>query len=65
MLIITLHNDGTGDLLTGNYDYKVYINDRLLARGRVEDHPRDEGYRGLIKALAGVVNDAEESPKAY
>ena len=60
MLIITLHNDGTGDTKTGNYNYEVFINTRRIAKGRVEGHDRSLGWEGLVSALENVAHDAEE-----
>ena len=60
MLIITLHNDGTGDTKTGNYNYEVFINTRRIAKGRVEDHDRRLGWDGLLSALGNVAHDAEK-----
>ena len=60
MLIITLHNDGTGDTKTGNYDYEVFINTRRIAKGRVENYERELGWHGLVSALENVMFDAEE-----
>lgn len=52
MLIITLHNDGTGDQLKGNYNYTVYINEQILDKGRIEGHARPSGWQGLVNRLA-------------
>ena len=56
MLIVTIQNDGSGDIDTGNYDCKVYVNKCLIASGRVEDHKRADGWRDL---LIDVANRAE------
>jgi hypothetical protein len=52
MLIITLHNDGTGDLHYGNYDYEVFVNQKKISSGRVENHNRKIGWEALVKDLA-------------
>lgn len=51
MLTITFHNDSTGDVRLGNYDYIVYINEVIIAEGRVERHQRNRGWRGLLRKL--------------
>ena len=52
MLIITIHNDSSGDIKTGNYNYKVFINKELLEEGRIEKHNRSLGYQELISRVA-------------
>jgi len=47
MLIVTLHNDSTGDEQIGNYNCRVFINRTLLYEGRVEGHLRHD-WRDLI-----------------
>lgn len=51
MLIITLHNDGTGDVRTGNYDYVVRVNDNVLERGHIEGHLREQGWQQLVSMM--------------
>ena len=60
MLEIKLVNDGTGDEIAGNYDYYVYVNEKLIARGRVENHNRLSGWEGLVSCLARRVFSEEE-----
>jgi len=57
MLIVTFHNDSTGDVLEGNYDVKVYVNRNEIWSGRVEGHDRLTGWEGLLKRLAGQVKE--------
>ena len=52
MLIIHIHNDGTGYITTGNYEYSVYINRTPIAHGRIESHPRDAGWEPLAIKVA-------------
>ena len=59
MLIITFHNDGTGDVTEGNYNYEVYINKELIGLGRLEKHNRLEGWEGLIKQFAKLLEEEE------
>lgn len=52
MLIVTLHNDGTGPDEAANYDYRVYVNSTLIGSGRVEDHDRTQAWPALLKRVA-------------
>lgn len=55
MLIITFHNDGTGDNKVGHYNVEVSINERLLWKTRIENHNRNDGWQGLIETLCNEV----------
>lgn len=57
MLCIYFVNDGTGDVKTGNYDFKVFVNRKLIDEGRVEGHDRDLGWTALV----GQVVDGKEA----
>ena len=57
MLTITFHNDGTGNVDIGSYDYKVFVNKDLIAQGRVEEHNRYTGWTGLVFQLSKQVCD--------
>ncbi len=61
MLWIKIQNDGTGTEKIGNYDYQVGLTDRILEEGRVEWHPRIEGWRGLVRRLlkASIKNEVD------
>jgi hypothetical protein len=59
MLIITFHNDSTGDEIEGNYDYSVYINREKISEGRIENHNRLSGWEGLVSLLAKKVYKGE------
>jgi hypothetical protein len=52
MLIVYIHNDGTGTDKVGNYDYTVQINHQVLHQGRVEGHLRGYGAAALIEDVA-------------
>jgi len=52
MLTLKIHNDSTGDEITGNYNYSVFVNYEKIAEGRVENHNRLSGWEGLIRQLA-------------
>ena len=51
MLIIKIHNDGTGTNESANYDYGVYINERRITNGRIKGHDRYNGWQELVKKL--------------
>ena len=48
MLIITIHNDGTGNEEFGNYNVVVKINEAVIWQGRVEGHYRKWGWPDLL-----------------
>ena len=48
MLVITFQNDGTGTKKLGNYDWKVAVNGKLIASGRLKGYNRRMGWQGLI-----------------
>ena len=52
MLIITFLNDGTGDEIEGNYQWKVLMNRQVLAEGVIKSHNRISGWVGLVKYFA-------------
>jgi len=52
MLSIQCINDRTGDDLSANYDYIIYVNMIEIARGRLEGHNRNDGWAALLKAIA-------------
>jgi len=57
MLKICFLNDGTGEPseLVANYDYVVTINDKVLAKGRIERHNRLTGWEGLVRLFSKKV----------
>jgi len=57
MLILTVHNDGTGTDRIGNYDVKAYINKRLLGSGRLENFKRYKGYKTCLKKAVESLKD--------
>ena len=60
MLLIKIVNDGTGDIVWGNYDYEVFINKTKIASGRIESHNRLSGWEGLVSLLAKTVSKESE-----
>ena len=60
MLIIQIHNDGTGNGVLANYDYSVYVNRDKIAEGRVENHNRLLGWEGLIQQLAKELEEKND-----
>lgn len=51
MLIIKIHNDGTGDVETGNYTYQVLVNNTLIDSGKFTGHIRSAGWRNLVDMM--------------
>ena len=51
MLLVTFHNDGTGDSETAHYDIVAQVNYQTIWTGRVEYHTRGD-FRDLIIDLA-------------
>ena len=49
MLIVLIHNDGTGTNEVGNYTYEVRVNHEVLTRGEIHDFPRSQGWRSLYR----------------
>lgn len=52
MLIIKIHNDGTGTDQIGNYDWTALINWKVIGQGRVENFERERGWQELLKIIA-------------
>lgn len=57
MLMIFIHNDGSGTNESANYEYEVRVNDETLERGIIKGHNRDDGWRAL---LAQIVKENDE-----
>ena len=56
MLIIKIYNDGSGDKHVASYDWVVKGTfGEEIARGRVENHKREQGWQELIRAFAKQV----------
>jgi len=56
VLIIQIHNDGTGTVEIGNYDVEVLITKSptkliTVAAGRVQGHIRSKGWKQLLKQI--------------
>lgn len=51
MLMIFIHNDGTGPENHSNYEYEVRVNDETIERGTLKDHDRADGWRALVSQL--------------
>ena len=47
MLHIHLHNNGTGTVTKGNYDYQVFVNRTQIGEGTILNHRRGD-WRDLI-----------------
>ncbi len=56
MLIVTIHNDGTGGENDANYNCEVLVTVtsrelKTIATARVEGHRRGDGWRELLKRV--------------
>ena len=61
MLIILVHNDGTGTDEIGNYTYEVRVNSNTIETGEIKEHLRSESWKAL---LAKVVLPTQRVPDA-
>ena len=52
MLIIEVHNDGTGNDSSANYNVRVKVNLEPIAKFRVEGHNRKDGWKKLLQKVA-------------
>ena len=59
MLIIKIHNDGTGTDESANYNYSVFVNNRTIAHGRIEGHNRCDEWEELVARL--LSNNTEKA----
>jgi hypothetical protein len=60
MLVLTVQNDGTGDLETGNYICKAYINKTLLGIARLEKFERKLGYISCLQEAVEKIREKED-----
>ena len=61
MLYLAVTNDGTGDEITGNYRYKVGVNQKILHEGRFDGFDRRKGWHSLLeKIVTKIGKDLEE-----
>lgn len=65
MLIIKIHNNGTGDQQYGNYDYEVAATDPLgslhtIVHGRILLHKRLNGWLDLAQRVLDDCEDMQE-----
>lgn len=51
MLSIHFLNDGTGNKTVGNYNYIVIVNGKTLHNGKIKNHNRSYGWKGLLQDL--------------
>ena len=71
MLRIEIVNDGTANrdpenmayppndepfCIVGNYDYKIFVNQKVVASGRLEGFNRITGWPGLLSFLNKEIN---------
>lgn len=52
MLIVRIHNDGTGTDASANYTYEVLVNNEVVESGRVIGHDRSDGWPALLLDIA-------------
>ncbi len=52
MLIVKIVNDGKGTNENANYIYTVFVNDQEIARGKVDGHNRNDGWKALLKLIS-------------
>lgn len=64
MLLITFHNDGTGDVETGHYNVMVSVNQNILEELRIEGYTRADGWLGLVERLVEQVRESREGFQA-
>jgi len=57
MLAILFLNDGTGNVVEGNYKWKVMINKNVLAKGELKRYDRRGGWQGLVKNFAASLEE--------
>jgi hypothetical protein len=60
VLRVEIVNDGTEKELpevVGHYNFTVYINDEIIAKGRLEDFNRLSGWQGLVSYFARTIED--------
>ena len=56
MLLVTVHNDGTGTEDSANYDVKVLVTVtpkqlKVIGLARVEGHRRGDGWKALLRRV--------------
>jgi translation initiation factor IF-1 len=59
MLAIIIQNDGTGTKKTGNYNYSVQVNDKVIAKGRIKGHKRIDRWMELVQAIVNIEREKE------
>lgn len=52
MLIVLVHNDGTGTDASANYTYEVRVNSEVVEKGRITGHDRSDGWPALLLDIA-------------
>ena len=64
MLVIKIHNDGTGQDGLGNYNCEVLVTTspttlKRIAFARVENHWRHNGWRALVRLMVTEAQNEE------
>ena len=68
MLVITIHNDGTGTDEASNYNCKIMVTPtvatlRTIAESRVEGHRRADGWERLVTRMVCNARNVEDITK--
>ena len=63
MLIVKIHNDGTGTRAIGNYDVSVCVNQEEIWHGRVEGHRRELPWQQLVEQVLCVARGVPRRSK--
>lgn len=63
MLIVLVHNDGTGNVKIANYE--VWINNEVIERGRIQGHDRKDGWQALIREIAEQSQSFAADPEKF
>jgi hypothetical protein len=51
MIIVLIHNDGTGTDKSANYTYEVRVNQKIIETGNIKGHNCKDGWKVLLHEL--------------
>lgn len=63
MLWVKIVNDGTGDMIEGNYNVQVGINEMIVYETRIEYFNRLIGWKGLLQVLSENLDNCKDELK--
>ena len=63
MLWVKIVNDGTGDMIEGNYNVQVGINEMIVYETRIEHFNRLTGWKGLLQVLSENLDNCKDELK--